>query len=99
LYLKLKALEVRVFREGWQRIRDGRREGVPQPGSQATGHRRQDLFDPAVQRIDLDGVVRAADLLRRLRALTTSRLDEAAYFESGDRRYRVQVTITPDGAM
>jgi methionyl-tRNA formyltransferase len=99
LYLKLKALEVRVFREGWQRIRDGRREGVPQPGSQATAHRRQDLFDPAVQRIDLDGVVRAADLLRRLRALTTSRLDEAAYFESGDRKYRVQVTITPDGAM
>jgi hypothetical protein len=40
--------------------------------------------------------VRAADLLRRLRALTTDRLDEAAYFESGGRKYRVQVTIVPD---
>ena len=98
LYQKLKSLEVRVFREGWQRIRKGRREGTPQAGEVATTHRRRDLFDPAVQRIDLDGVFRAADLLRRLRALTTSRLDEAAYFESGDRKYRVQITITPDGA-
>jgi methionyl-tRNA formyltransferase len=99
LYLKLKALEVRVFREGWQLIRNGRAAGVPQTSGQATIHRRQDLFDPSVQRIDLDKVVRAEDLLRRLRALTTSRLDEAAYFESGARKYRVQVTITPDGGI
>ena len=69
--------------------------GIPQSGEQATVHRRQSLFDPAVQRIDLDAVCRTADLLRRLRALTTNRLDEAAYFVSGDRKYRVQVTITP----
>lgn len=96
LYQHLKALEVRVFREGWQRIREGRSEGVPQADRQATTHRRQDLFDPAVQRIDLDAVVPAGDLLRRLRALTTSRAEEAAYFEIGERRYRVQVTITPE---
>jgi hypothetical protein len=34
--------------------------------------------------------------LRQLRALTTNRLDEAAYFETGAQRYRVQVTITPE---
>lgn len=98
LYQKLKALELHVFREGWQRVREGRREGIPQASEIATMHRRKDLFDPAVQRIDLDRIFRAADLLRHLRALTTSRLDEAAYFESGDRKYRVQITITPDGA-
>lgn len=96
LYLRLKALERDVFVEGWSRLRDGRSCRQPQPHELATQHRRQSLFDPAVQRIDLQESVPAGDLLRRLRALTTSRLDEAAYFLDGDRRYRVQVTITPD---
>ncbi len=96
LYARLKALEVQVFKEGWQRIKDGRGAGIPQPPGQETVHRREALFDPAVQRIELDAVVRTADFLRRLRALTTSRLHEAAYFETGDRKYRVQVTITPE---
>ena len=96
LYAKLKKLEVEVFREGWQQVKDDRAKGTPQAVEQATVHRRQSLFDPAVQRLELDAVVRTADLLRQLRALTTSRLDEAAYFETGERRYRVQVTITPE---
>jgi methionyl-tRNA formyltransferase len=96
LYARLKKLEVQVFREGWQQIRDGSARGTPQTDGQATAHRRQSLFDPAVQRLELDAVVRTRDLLRQLRALTTNRLDEAAYFETGARRYRVQVTITPE---
>jgi methionyl-tRNA formyltransferase len=96
LYQKLKTLEVEVFREGWTRIRRGLRAGTPQVSAAATAHRRQALFDPAVQRIDLDAKLPAGDLLRRLRALTTNRLDEAAYFECGDRRFRVQVTIVPE---
>ena len=36
------------------------------------------------------------DTLRTLRALTTNDVDEAAYFEVDGRRYRVQVTITPE---
>ncbi|HSC28709.1 MAG TPA: hypothetical protein VLD67_15640, partial [Vicinamibacterales bacterium] len=70
-----------------------------QSADRATIHRRRDLFDPAVQRIDLNAVVSPGDLLRRLRALTTSRVEEAAYFESGGRKYRVQVTITPESAV
>lgn len=96
LYARLKKLEVQVFREGWQQIRDGSATGIPQTDRQATAHRRQSLFDPAVQRLELNAVVRTRDLLRQLRALTTNRLDEAAYFETGAQRYRVQVTITPD---
>lgn len=96
LYLKLKTLELRVFAEGWRRIREGRVDRQAQSDRQATFHRRRDLLEPTVQKIDLDDVVRASDLLRRLRALTTSRIDEAAYFEANDRRYRVQVTITPE---
>jgi len=99
LYLKLKALEVEVFRQGWQQIRSGCRTAIPQCAEQATVHRRQSLFDPAVQRIDLDAVLPTSDLLRRLRALTTNRLEEAAYFVDAGRKYRVQVTITPDNAV
>jgi methionyl-tRNA formyltransferase len=95
LYQKLKALEVEVFREGWSGIRRGLRGGVPQASARGTSHRRQALFDPAVQRIDLEATVSAGDLLRRLRGLTTNRLEEAAYFESGGRKYHVQVTIVP----
>jgi methionyl-tRNA formyltransferase len=96
LYLKIKDLELRVFAEGWRRVRDGRFNRQAQVARESTFHRRRDLFSPTVQKIELDDVVRASDLLRRLRALTTSRLDEAAYFEADDRRYRVQVTITPE---
>jgi methionyl-tRNA formyltransferase len=96
LYEKLKALEIDVFREGWERVRRGLRVGTPQPAGQGTTHRRQALFDPAVQRIELDELTPAADLLRRLRALTTNRLDEAAYFDYGNRRYRVQVRIVAE---
>jgi methionyl-tRNA formyltransferase len=96
LYMKLKALELRVFAEGWRRLCEGRATRQAQPERDATFHRRRDLFEPGVQQIDLESVVRASDLLRRLRALTTSRLDEAAYFVANDRRYRVQVTITPE---
>jgi len=97
LYRKLKALELDVFAKGWMLVREGRATGEPQVAQHATFHRRRELFEPAVQRIDLDQVVRASDLLRRLRGLTTSCLDEAAYFEANGRRYRVQVTITPEG--
>jgi methionyl-tRNA formyltransferase len=96
LYRKLKALEIEVFREGWASIRRGLRTGVPQAGAQGTSHRRQALFDAAVQRIDLEAKVPAGDFLRRLRALTTNSLEEAAYFESGGRRYHVQVKIVPE---
>jgi methionyl-tRNA formyltransferase len=99
LYARLKALELRVFAEGWALVRERRVHLEPQCSQCATFHRRRDLFQPAVQRIELDDVVRTSDLLRRLRALTTSRLDEAAYFDMNGRRYRVQVTITPEGGV
>jgi methionyl-tRNA formyltransferase len=98
LYAKLKDLELRVFVEGWRRLKEGYVRPRRQAGARATFHRRRDLFDASVQKIELEQLVKASDLLRRLRALTTDRLDEAAYFEAGDCRYRVQVTITPEGS-
>ncbi len=96
LYARLKQLEYELFVEAWPALADGSYRRQPQPSDGGSAHRRQELFTPAIQQIELDAQLRADDLLRRLRALTTSRLDEAAYFEVDGRRYRVQVRITPD---
>lgn len=93
LYRRLKALELEVFRAAWPALAAGSYTRRPQRPDEGTAHRRQELFSPEVQRIDLDAQVRAGDLLRRLRALTTNRIDEAAYFEVDGRRFRVQVQI------
>ncbi|MFL5383160.1 MAG: formyltransferase family protein [Longimicrobiaceae bacterium] len=96
LYGRIRALEVEVFREAWPTLVDGSFRRTPQPVDVGTAHRRRDLFSPEVQRIDPDARMRAGDLLLRLRALTTSRWDEAAYFEAGGTRYRVQVAVRED---
>ena len=96
LYPRLFALEVDVFKEGWPLALGGRGERREQARGSGSSHRRTDLFDPAVQRIDLEAPQAPGDLLLRLRALTTNRPEEAAYFEVEGRRFRVQVSITPD---
>lgn len=73
-------------------LRDARpwASNVPTGGS---AHRRSQLFDDEVMRLDLDAQARVGDVLDRLRALTTDRISEAAWFESEGRRFRVQVHI------
>jgi methionyl-tRNA formyltransferase len=93
LYERLKRLELEVFVEAWPRLVAGDFGRIPQDSAAATTHTRAQLFAESIQRIDLAEAVPAGDLLRRLRALTTSRIDEAAYFEADGRRYRVQVRI------
>lgn len=97
LYVRLKQLELEVFREAWPAIASGTLSRTPQPFETGTSHSRADLFRDEVQRIDLDREVSAADLLRRLRGLTTNRVDEAAYFEADGKRYRVQLLIREEG--
>ncbi len=96
LYRKLKALEVALFTEAWPAVVEDRLTPVVQDPEAGTSHVKDDLFDPAVQRIDLDAPTTARELLRRLRGLTTNRLDEAAWFEADGSRYRVQVAVTEE---
>jgi methionyl-tRNA formyltransferase len=93
LYQRLMRLELEVFREAWPAFAAGRSARRPQDHAAATVHKRRDLADDAVRRIDLDIHVKAGDLIRKLRALTTDRWDEAAYFEADGKRYRVRVEI------
>lgn len=97
LYTRLIDREFRVFCEGWRRIKTGTARRLMQQGS-GTIHRIADLFCESVQRLDLAQTTTTEALLRRLRALTTSRIEEAAYFDADGRRYRIQVRITPVGS-
>ena len=93
LYQRLLELELRVFQEAWPDLvaeSYARRRQDPEAG---TVHRKRDLLADRVRRVDLDQPVRAGDLLLRLRALTTSHPDEAAYYEAAGRRYRIRVSI------
>ncbi len=91
LYRRVKILEYRVFREAWPLIASGDFTRTPQPAGEGTLHKKSDLAK--IQPISLDDTVTAEDLLRRLRALTTSRSDEAAYFIRDGKKYRVRVEI------
>ncbi len=93
LYQCLKHLELEVFQEAWLSIANETYCRQPQDPGIGTMHKRADLFSSVVQELDLNETVRVSSLLKRLRALTTSRLDEAAYFEVDGVRYRVQVVI------
>lgn len=95
LYRRLKDLEFDVFREAWPDLVSRSPTRSAQEG-EGTSHSRKDLFSPDVQHIDLDASMRAGDLLRKLRALTTNRPAEAAYFEQNGTRFRVRVEIEED---
>jgi len=95
LYQRIKALEVEVFENAWPRLQAGTVDPTL-PSEDGSLHNANDLHDPAVQRINRDERLRAGALIDRLRALTTNRTDEAAYFEQDGTRYRVQISITPD---
>ena len=94
LYRKLKLLELEVFRAAWPQIQCGEPTRTKQNPNAGTLHKRKDLLQPGIQEIDLDQPTTARELLARLRALTTDRLDEAAYFRTNGTRHRIQIEIT-----
>ncbi len=90
LYQRVLRLEEELLREAVPLMMQKRLPRQPQePGG--TTHVRRDLAP--LQRIDPGRHVPIGALIDHLRALTTSRPEEAAYFETGGRRYRVRVEI------
>lgn len=96
LYDKVKQLEFTVFKEVWTDLINGTFTRTPQQPNDGTSHKRKELFKPEIQEIDLDTLQSPRELLRRLRALTTNNLSEAAYFQSDGKIYRIQISITED---
>jgi len=95
LYQRVKPLELEVFRQAWPLLREGRLARQNQNDDTAA-RKRRDLLSPEIQRIDLDATTTARSLLQRMRALTTDRFEEAAYFEEAGERYRVRVEFSRD---
>lgn len=95
-YKRALALEVEVFKEAWPRLVDRTYVRQAQDQLGGTRHKAKELYRPEVQELDLKAEIKVGDLLRKLRALTTNRPEEAAYFTVGTTRYRVRVTITPE---
>lgn len=83
-----------LFRDTWPELAAFSYETTSQSEANATSHTKDDLA--GIQEIDLDESVRAGSLLRKLRALTTNTLEEAAYYEVDDERYRVRVNVVPE---
>lgn len=92
LYQKIKRLELKVFREAWPQLESRDFSRTPQPANAGTTHTRKEL--EGVRRLDLDHPEPPELLIRKLRALTTNRPEEAAYFIQNGKRYHIQVKIT-----
>ncbi len=91
LYRRVKKTELKVFQEAWPSIISGSYLRRPQPVGKSTAHKKIDIS--SLQHIDLNKRIKAGELIKRLAALTTNNLDEAAYFKIGERVYRVQIKI------
>lgn len=93
LYKRVKMLELEIFKEAWPQLVLGNFKQRPQNINEGTIHKRQDLFERSIQRIDLEQSLKVGDLIRRLRALTTNQIQESAYYDVNGKRYRIQVLI------
>lgn len=90
LYQRVLELEEQLFIRAIPMIRERSLPRYPQSGT-GTVHKKADL--QRVQKLDLTEECPVDALLRRLRALTTNRWDEAAVFEVNGKRYRVRIEI------
>jgi methionyl-tRNA formyltransferase len=93
LYSRIKELEFEVFIEAWPQIESGTYKRQAQNPLQGSSHKRSDMLKPDIQRIDLEEQVQAGILLKRLRALTTNKIEESGYYEVDGKRYYVQLAI------
>ncbi|TDX00049.1 formyltransferase family protein [Dinghuibacter silviterrae] len=93
LYQRVLALEGAMFAEAIPLLATLNPPRQPQ-NSAGTAHARRDLG--LLQPLDPEENVRTGDLLKRLRALTTNKTEEAAYLIEDGRKYFIQVTMTPE---
>jgi len=91
LYQRVLDLELEIFKEAWPSLVNYSYTRKSQPKDIGTSHKKQDI--KKIQQINLEENVKAEDLIKQLRALTTSNIKEAAYFKKGGEKYRLQISI------
>lgn len=94
LYQKVLTLEEQVFFEALPGLIALNPPRLKQD-SKGTEHKKNDL--KKIQKIELDEKIQAREFINKLRALTTNKWEEAAFFEEGGNRYYIQVTIKKNG--
>jgi len=91
LYQRVKKLEFQVFKEGWKDLVNFDYDRKSQNLEKGSKHTKEDI--KKIQKIDLNEKIKAEKLIRKLKALTTNKISEAAYFENEGKKYRVQINI------
>ncbi len=93
LYKRALALEFDVFREAWPSLASFSYTRTPQREEIATCRKMKELAYSHLQELDLHALIRIRDLIDRLRALTTNRVSESAFFTENGTKYRIQISI------
>ena len=93
LYARVLTTELEILQEALPLMRSGTLPRTPQTGT-GTSHTKSDLN--CQRRLDLNERLPVHEVLRRIRALTTNRDDEAAWFEIDGERYLVQLIVQKD---
>lgn len=97
LYGRVLDAEFELFKQTWADLSDFSYDTTPQSEDRAASHKKDEL--QKVQEIDLDNSVTAREIIRKLRALTTNKMNEAAYYEVEGEKYRIQVNVVPESEL
>jgi len=91
LYKKAVEMETKLFKESIPQIIEKNLGRYPQK-TKGTFHRKEDI--EKIQRIEMSE--NNINLLKKLRALTTNKIEESAFFEIMNKKYFVRVEITSE---
>lgn len=97
LYQKVLELEKELFYETWDDLVSLDYDRLEQNIEKGTQHTKDEI--EKIQRIDLDEKIEVEKFIRKLRALTTNKISEAAYFERDGEKYRIQIDIKKEGEL
>jgi len=96
LYKRILETEYQVFKEALPSLIHRSYKRISQKNMKGSIHKKEDLLTGFMRKLDLDQEIRLDELLTILKALTTNRVDESAFFEMDGKRYYLQVKITKD---
>lgn len=90
LYSRVLKLEEEVFYEAFDELCSKAPRRIPQKGI-GTSHNKKDL--QKIQEINIDQKVNSLDLINKLRALTTNKSSELAYFKVDGKKIGIKVEL------
>ena len=93
LYVKLKQAERELFKSEIPNLVDFNLNRITQNAEKGTSHKAKDLFQSDLRRWDLNNEMKGLELLKRLRAFSTNKIEEGVTFEHEGRTFNIRVEI------